>query len=120
LTRGAFCDRATAGGLRNEIEAPDVDDALLDGTGDILQALIDGQRGPAEAIDDYPDGAVVTRQYLQHLRRHLSNAPLLHLMVLSTLRTFVDELKANWSKREVVGWTPGLVWWKTGWPHPTK
>ena len=97
---------ATVGGLRTELEAPDVDDALLAGAGDILQALVDGQGGPAEGIDDYPDGAIVTTHYLRHLRDHLSNAPLRHLTVLAALRRFVDEAEANWGKRERTGWTP--------------
>jgi hypothetical protein len=49
---------ATVGGLRNELEASEVDDALLAGAGDILRALVAGQSGPAEGIDDYPDGAI--------------------------------------------------------------
>lgn len=97
---------ATVGDLRSELDAPEVDDALLAGAGDILRALVTGQGGPAEGIDDYPDGAIVTTHYLRHLRGHLSNAPLRQLMALSTLRGFVDEPDEDWGKREPIGWTP--------------
>jgi hypothetical protein len=96
---------ASVGDLRSALDAPEVDDALLAGAGDILRALIAGQGGPAEGIDDYPDGAVVTVHYLRHLRAHLSNAALRQLMTLYTLKGFVDEPDEDWGKREPIGWT---------------
>ncbi|MDP9849414.1 hypothetical protein [Streptosporangium lutulentum] len=44
---------ATTGGLYSALLEPDVDDALLDGAGDILAALALG--GPAEDMGDYAD-----------------------------------------------------------------
>jgi hypothetical protein len=99
---------ATAGGLREELEAREVDDALLAGAGDILRTLVDGQGGPAEGMDDYSDGAIAATQYLRHLRHRLSNAPLGHLMALSALTRFVNEQNADWGARAAKGWTPEL------------
>jgi hypothetical protein len=97
---------ATTGGLLAELEAPEVDDALFKGAGDILRALVTGQGGPAEGMDDYADGAAATLHYVRHFRRRAGGATLGHMMCLSRLVRFVDEPKADWSARAGRGWTP--------------
>jgi hypothetical protein len=97
---------ATTGGLAEALEAAEVDDALLDGAGDLLGALIAGQGGPAEGMDDYADGAAAVASYLRHLRGHLSRASLRHVTVLGQIRGFLDDQKADWGPRAARGWTP--------------
>jgi len=96
---------ATTGGLNPALEAAEIDDALLDGAGDLLGALIAGQGGPAEGMDDYADGAAAVASYLRHLRGHLSRASLRHVTVLGQIRSFLDDQK-DWGPRAARGWTP--------------
>lgn len=58
---------ATTGDLYAALLEPDVDDALLDGAGDILDALC-SVGGPAKDIRAYPDGPAVIHRYLDVLR----------------------------------------------------
>ncbi len=96
---------ATTGGLRQALDAAAIDDALLDGAGDLLAALIAGQGGPAEGMDDYSDGAAAAAAYLRHLRLHLTRAPLRHVTALSQLKGFLEDQKADWGSRAARGWT---------------
>jgi len=99
---------ATTGGLKQALEAAAIDDALLDGAGELLAALIAGQGGPAEGIDDYEDGAAAAASYLRHLRLHLTRAALHHVTVLGRLRSFLDVQKADWGPRSARGWTSDM------------
>ena len=54
---------ATTGDLHGALTAPDVDDPLLDGAGDILDALC-AVGGPAKDITHYPHGPATIDQYL--------------------------------------------------------
>ena len=54
---------ATTGDLHGALATPDVDDSLLDGAGDILDALC-AVGGPAKDITDYPDGPATIDRYL--------------------------------------------------------
>jgi hypothetical protein len=54
---------ATTGDLHGALTAPDVDDPLLDGAGDILDALC-AVGGPAKDITDYPYGPATIQRYL--------------------------------------------------------
>ena len=56
---------ATGGNLVEALRAPEVDQPLLVGAGEILVALISG--GPAKDITDYADGAEAVRLFLGHL-----------------------------------------------------
>jgi hypothetical protein len=58
-----FC--ATQGDLLSALHADDPDLPLLDGAGEILQALVNG--GPAEDMRNYPDGAEASRRYVRHV-----------------------------------------------------
>jgi hypothetical protein len=69
---------AFGGELREALSNDTVDDALLDGAGDIIRALITG--GPAQDMADYADGAEATRQYCtptfaRHWRWRAATAP---------------------------------------------
>jgi hypothetical protein len=95
---------ASSGGLRAELAKASVDAELLDGAGDIIQALITG--GPAQDMDDYADGAVVVERYLHHLAAHPSDIK--HLVTLGYIQGFLDEAQSDWKAREGRGWTPEL------------
>jgi hypothetical protein len=81
---------AKAGELRKALAEESVDDALLAGAGDIIQALING--GPAQDISDYADGAAVAELYL----KHLGEAPtkLEQLIAVDALLRFLD--RSDW------------------------
>lgn len=94
---------ATAGGLLEALAEPRVDDALLAGAGDIIQALIIG--GPAESMDDYEDGAAVVEHYLRHLGPEPRRLP--QLLVVGEIAEFLDT-EGSWDARASRGWTPAL------------
>ncbi len=94
---------ACAGDLRAALNEDEVDDELLAGAGDIIEALISG--GPAEDMSDYPHGAAVVDRYLQHLDS--SAKDLKQLIVVDRILKYVDE-HADWKQREVMGWTEAL------------
>jgi len=108
---------ATAGGLRDAIAESRIDEELLVGAGEIIEALISG--GPAEDMDDYADGATVVEHYLRHLGAEPQE--LRQLVVVDRIRGFLDEevdedeeadegagAEDRWKAREARGWTPAL------------
>lgn len=58
---------ATVGGLAQALALPELDEELVLGAGDIIEALIVG--GPAKGMDDYADGGKVVQLYLGYLRK---------------------------------------------------
>ncbi len=56
---------AVEGRLLDALQAPATSNALLDGAGALLEALIVG--GPAEDMDDYAHGAEAARLYVEHI-----------------------------------------------------
>jgi hypothetical protein len=92
------------GDLRAALSSENVDDALLLDVGDFLKALIDGQDAPGKGIDDYEDGAAVTRLYLRHMngRAHALD----QLPVFKTIAQFLTSKTGNWAERSTHGWTP--------------
>jgi hypothetical protein len=92
---------ATAGGLLAALSEEDVDRNLLTSAGEILQALIVG--GPAEGIEDYDDGAIVTEMFLEHIgRAEHSIADFLHV---NAIRRYVSDDDIDWETRAERGWT---------------
>lgn len=77
---------ATTGDLCDALSAPDVDDALLDDAGDILDALAIG--GPAEDMADYPDGPAALARYLSLVLRRPPT--LRRVVVVLRLGLFLD------------------------------
>ena len=80
---------AETGDLVGALRLPNPDHALLRGAGDLLSALISGRDGPVSGIDDYAAGAEAAELYLRHL--HAREAELRHVLVLDTLRDFLNE-----------------------------
>jgi len=79
---------ATAGGLREALAAPEVDEALLDAAGDLIVALLSG--GPAEDIRDYADGPAALALYISHLNDS-DTSSLARLNSARRIRAFVDD-----------------------------
>ncbi len=95
---------AVAGGLRAELEKNTVDPEVLNGAADIIQALVTG--GPAENMDDYADGAVVSQRFLHHLGKEPRGIG--ELIGVDYIQRFLDEEEADWTARESRGWTQEL------------
>ena len=60
---------ATSGKLLPALQAAVVDERLLVGAGEILQALLYGRDGPAEHMQNYADGAEATLAFMQLVHR---------------------------------------------------
>jgi len=95
------CTCAVAGGLLSALQQDGIDDQLLDAAGEMIDAIL--LRGPAESIDDYPDGAPVVECYLEHLvvRAHTLD----QVLVVQHLRRFLEDDSADWGGRGARGWT---------------
>lgn len=92
---------ARNGKLHEALSAKDVDRALLDGAAGIIKALLCG--GPADSIDDYPEGPIAIQGYLRQVIR-TSDLGLEHLLCIARLRYFLCE-DAEWEDRYSKGWT---------------
>ena len=92
---------ATAGNLKEALNAESIDGDLLNAAGDILEALIEG--GPTEDIDDYEDAATVLPRYLDHLQRQASS--LHHLVTAYVLAEFLSDPDWQEAQRWRHGWT---------------
>ncbi|WP_280151734.1 hypothetical protein [Piscinibacter sp. XHJ-5] len=94
---------ATGGGLLPALQADAVDAPLLDGAGELIQALLRG--GPAEDISDYDDGAQVVQHYLAHAATRAA-PPLTSYLAVSDIAESVDSADRTWAPLEAKGWTP--------------
>ena len=92
---------ASAGGLLQELKAPNPDEELLKGAGEILHALVSG--GPAEDMDNYSDGAEATKLYLQHLESRATE--LSDFRVAKALYEYAADSEADWDSLKLKGWT---------------
>jgi hypothetical protein len=95
---------ARTGKLHEALSANDIDRALLDGTAGIIKALLCG--GPADSIDDYPEGPIAIQEYLRHVIQ-TSDLSLEHLLCTGRLRYFLSEA-AGWEDRYSKGWTSAM------------
>jgi hypothetical protein len=95
------CICARTGHLHEALTQKFVDQPLLDGAADIIQALTEG--GPAEGIDDYERAAEVCESYLNLVWARPTNG-LNHLMTVLRLRSFLAS-PSDWTKRLTTGWT---------------
>lgn len=99
------CLCARAGNLKARLAKDPPGEAVLAAAGDLIRALAEG--GPAEDMEDYEDGAVVTARYLELMR---SGAETLgHLLTVDAVRRFLDDEAADLNARQERGWTPRLV-----------
>ena len=95
---------ARTGRLHEALSAKDVDRALLDGAAGIIKALLCG--GPADSIEDYPEGPTAIRGYLRHVNQ-TTDLVLEHLLCIGRVRYFLSEA-AGWEDRYSKGWTSAM------------
>jgi len=100
-----FC--AVHGGLLKALQADNPSEALLDGAGELLTALING--GPAEDMDDYDDGGEASRLFVEHICRRRSDS-LERFLHVKSLQGFVSDPNTSWEGRQQNGWTPECRW----------
>lgn len=97
---------ANGGDLLEALQADTVDDALLHGAGEILQALIAG--GPVADIGAYDDGVEAVERFLFHVAGRAS-PPLTIYLAVSAIAGFVDGVdKADEAREDLAaqGWLP--------------
>lgn len=92
---------AVTGDLKRALEAETVDEALLNGAGEIILALING--GPAEDMSDYNDGAESVRRFVNHLTLRPPASPIQFRAALQVLK-YVDEPDRDWASLTAKGW----------------
>lgn len=95
---------AVTGNLREELNKEKIDDALLDSSGDIIDALLHG--GPAKDINDYSYAAEVISSYVRHMQNQAEK--LNYLITLYNIKNYLEDKKTNWDERKKNGWTDGL------------
>ncbi|MGE4424704.1 MAG: hypothetical protein AB7D39_20550 [Pseudodesulfovibrio sp.] len=91
---------ATTGDLAKALDAPDPDEPLLDGAGELLEALIIG--GPAQDMRDYDDGGRATLKYITHLRGR--DLTLAQFSPIDAIHRFISDQR-DWSELEGKGWS---------------
>jgi hypothetical protein len=89
---------ATEGDLHGALCAPEIDGALLNGAGDIIQALITGQDGPAAGIDDYDKASEATGLYLQHIDGRATTLD--HFLVLKSIEGYLADDSTDWEDKQ--------------------
>jgi hypothetical protein len=98
---------ATTGELAGELEAERIDDALRRGAGDMIRALLAG--GPAEGIDDYPDGAAVVGSFLRHA--DAQRGTLDDFATVAAISDHLADRSADWDCRAACGWSATVRQW---------
>jgi hypothetical protein len=93
---------AVGGNLPGALKAGEIDDALLIGAGEIIQALING--GPAEDIYYYDDGATIVPLYLEAATKARTR-DLKVLVAVGRIRDLVTDDDTEWERLEALGWT---------------
>jgi len=92
---------AQVGRLQVALDRESVSDAILDGAGQILSALLT-TGGPAATMDDYGDGAAVLSAFLHHVERR--PARLFDFGVIRGLLDWLDD-EENWPERQARGFS---------------
>jgi hypothetical protein len=94
---------ATTGGLAAALRSDEIDDELMDSSGEIIGALICG--GPAEDIYDYADGPLAVERFVSHVERRPHRLP--QFVTIDDISEFLarDDDK---ERREPLGWSDEL------------
>lgn len=91
---------ANAGGLLEELRKDDPDDALLDGAGEILLALLNGQPGPG--FEGYAGGGEAAELYVRHMQSR-AKVPA-DFVPIAALRDFAG-VGGSWDLLVDFGWS---------------
>jgi hypothetical protein len=92
---------AISGGLLDALQGETIDDELLTGAAQILEALVRG--GPAEDMFDYGDGAAACLAFLRQAARSPSSEVRV-LLAASSVRQFIED------RAERAGWAAQTRW----------
>ena len=93
---------ATTADLHADLRRPEVDEELLIGAGDIIDALIRARESDFLDIFDYPDGAECVELYLGHVSP--TQARLGEFLNVQTILGFLRKRHINWELRADQGW----------------
>lgn len=96
---------ATGGQLKSALSEAEVDDQLMTGAGDIIEALLETE--PEQGIRVYVDGIEVMRLYLSGI----ADRPLLKLEWFGAIHAasqFVGNEKEDWEALATIGWNPEI------------
>lgn len=93
---------AVGGGLRAALDDDAIDDELLSGAGEIIQALICG--GPAADMSDYDDGPAVVARFVHHVGRQ-DPVALPHCVAIADIRAYVTDTERDWGELAELGWS---------------
>jgi len=91
---------AVAGNLKDELQRNNVSNDVLQATGDIIEALING--GPAEDMRQYDDGAEVTQLYVEHLAKRANSFG--DFLKLAAIKHYLEDEDVDWDEWEEQGW----------------
>ncbi|MGE0241191.1 MAG: hypothetical protein AB7S59_20935, partial [Parvibaculaceae bacterium] len=94
---------AKNGNLVAALRKGPIDDALLRGAGDILEALAYGS-GPAEGMEDYGEGMEACRLYVKHVSE-MPSVDIEHCVSLHSIKRFADDKDRDWTAATLKGWT---------------
>jgi hypothetical protein len=93
----------TNGRLADAVKAPSVDNEELVSACEIIDALIIGNGGPVEGIDEYDDAAESCRLYLSRMERH--SLVLQHFLTTRLIRRYVENDERPTEQRLKNGWS---------------
>ncbi|MEM0997850.1 MAG: hypothetical protein AAGN35_12240 [Bacteroidota bacterium] len=91
---------AVAGDLLAQLQAGDVDEDLLNGTSDLVYALIGP--GPAADLTQYEDGSEVVAVLVEQMRTRAQTFA--HYLTLQSVREFLEG-EEDWESLRRLGWT---------------
>jgi hypothetical protein len=97
------CTCARVGELSKALANPDIDDALLVSAAEIFAALVRGQAGPSEGMDDYEEASRAVASYLGQITVRRPQ-DLHHLITADALREYLEQ-EDDWEARRAHGWT---------------
>ena len=95
---------AVAGNLKWELSKSEIDEELLNGSTDIIEALLNG--GPAKDINDFKEGPEVIRLYVSHMESRAEQ--LSHFLTLNSIKNFLEDNETDWKERREKGWEEDL------------
>lgn len=96
--------RATSGGLLEALSRQHLDDALLEGAGEILRAMVCDEAVDDEEITNYADGVAAVEAYLGHVLQRPGTMQ--QFLVVHDIRRLCNDPEKDWTALTAAGWTP--------------
>lgn len=98
---------AVHGRLRDALVGNQVDEIDLRGAAEIIDAMIAADNGAAAGMSSYPDAAVTTLLYLQHVSR--APLDLLHLLTADVILRYLEDDDRSTADKLAQGWSEAAV-----------